>query len=236
MDSPNSKRKKYDLISLPVVDNEKKLIGRITIDDIVDVMEEEASEDAQKIAGITELDISETSPFRVTRSRLPWLIVAFLGETISGLLMKNFHASMIQVLSIVFFIPLIMAVGGNVGNQSAIVIIRGLATGEIGLLETGRRMKNELWIALLIGLILAAGIQAISWFWLKDFYLGLAIAVSLFLVVINAAMMGTFLPFILRKLKIDPAVATSPFITTSNDILGLLIYFGIISLFLKLFH
>lgn len=228
--------KKYDLISLPVVDDEKKLIGRITIDDIVDVMEEEASEDAQKIAGITDLDITETSPLRVTRSRLPWLIVSFIGEVITGYLMSRFEISMTKVLSIVFFVPLIMAVGGNVGNQSAIVIIRGLATGEIGLLETGRRIKNELWIALLLGLFLAVGIQTISGLWLKDFVMGLAIAVSLILVVLNAAMMGTLLPFVLRRLKIDPAVATSPFITTSNDILGLLIYFGTISLFLKYFY
>jgi magnesium transporter len=187
-------------------------------------------------AGITELDITETSPLRVTRSRLPWLVVSFIGEIISGYLMSRFEISMTKVLSIVFFVPLIMAVGGNVGNQSAIVIIRGLATGEIGLLETGRRMKNELWIALLLGLILAVGIQAVSGLWLNDFLMGLAIAVSLILVVLNAAMMGTLLPFILRRLKIDPAVATSPFITTSNDILGLLIYFGTISLFLKYFY
>lgn len=227
--------KKYDLISIPVVDDGRKLVGRITIDDIVDVLEDEASEDAQKIAGITDIDIQETSAFRITGSRLPWLAISFVGEIVSGILMYQFESTLAKALYVAFFVPLVMAIGGNVGNQSAVVIIRGLATGEIGLLETGRRMRNELWVALLLGAVLAIAIYLVSWLWFKDANIGFVIALALIVVVISAALTGTILPFVLKKFNIDPAVATSPFITTSNDILGLLIYFGMITIFLNKF-
>ena len=227
--------KKYDLISIPVVDEKKHLLGRITVDDIVDVIEEEASEDAQKLAGITELDISETSPFKVFRSRLPWLAISFVGEIITGFLMSQFQNQISETLYFMFFVPLIMALGGNVGNQSAIVIIRGIATGEIGLLESGKRLRNELWIALLLGTVLAIGIFFVAGIWFKNFELGLIVSVALVFVVVCAALMGVLLPFLLKKINIDPAVATSPFITTSNDIFGILIYFSIIKFFTPIF-
>ena len=223
--------KKYDLISIPVVSEKKYLLGRITVDDIVDVFEEEASEDAQKLAGITELDISETSTLKVFRSRLPWLAISFVGEIITGFLMSQFHNPISKTLYFIFFVPLIMAIGGNVGNQSAIVIIRGIATGEIGMLETGKRLRNEIWVALLLGIVLAGGIFFVSGIWFKDFHMGLIVSIALVFVVVSAALMGVLLPFILKRMNIDPAVATSPFITTSNDILGILIYFSIIALF-----
>ncbi len=224
--------KKYDLVSIPVVDQEKRLVGRITVDDIVDVIEEEASEDAQKIAGITDLDFTETSPLRISRSRLPWLVISFGGEIVSGYLMSLFQTSLTKLLYIVFFIPLIMAIGGNVGNQSAIVVIRGLATGEVDILEMGKRLRSEILVSLLLGFTLATAIFLISGVWLNDFRMGFVIALALIAVVINAAMIGTMLPFLLKRFNIDPAVATSPFISTSNDVLGLLIYFGIITLFM----
>jgi len=227
--------KKYDLISIPVVDDQKKLVGRITIDDIVDVIEDEASEDVQKIAGITDIDIQETSTLRITGARLPWLAISFVGEIVSGFLMSQFQTSLTRAIYIVFFVPLVMAIGGNVGNQSAIVIIRGLTTGEIGILETGRRMRKELWIALLLGFSLALAIFFVSGLWFHDFRLGFVIALALVIVVINAALTGTILPFVLKRLDIDPAIATSPLITTSNDILGLLIYFGMITIYLTRF-
>jgi len=226
--------KKYDLVSLPVVDDQKRLIGRITIDDVLDVLEEEASEDAQKIAGISaDLDFAETSPLRVSRSRLPWLVVSFVGEIISGHLMSMFHTTLTRVLYIVFFVPLIMAIGGNVGNQSAIMVIRGLATGEVDVLEMGRRLRSELMVSLILGVVLSLAIFLISWIWFHDPKIGLVIAMALIAVVINAAMIGTSLPFLLKRFKIDPAVATSPFISTSNDILGLLIYLSVVTFFLS---
>ncbi|GBD94146.1 magnesium transporter MgtE [bacterium BMS3Abin05] len=227
--------KKYDLVSVPVVDSEGRLTGRITIDDVVDVIEDEASEDMTMMAGITETDIPETSLFKVSRARLPWLLVAFGGEIISGYLMSRFQASIAQLLSVVFFVPLIMAVGGNVGNQAAVVVIRGLATGEIALADTRRRLFHEFFVAFINGLFLATLIFSISSLWLKNSKQGFVIGLSLIIIVENAAFMGAVIPFILKKLGIDPAVATSPFITTSNDIFGLFIYFSLITLFLKFF-
>ncbi|HHM24304.1 MAG TPA: magnesium transporter, partial [Bacteroidetes bacterium] len=158
--------KMYDLVSIPVVDEDKRLIGRITIDDVMDVIEEEASEDAQMIAGITTgLDFSETSPLKVSRARLPWLIVSFTGEIISGQLMSMFHTTLTRVLYIVFFVPLIMAIGGNVGNQSAIMVIRGLDTGEVDVLEMGKRLRSELLVSLILASVLATAIFMISWLW-----------------------------------------------------------------------
>ena len=149
--------------------------------------------------------------------------------------MSQFQTSLTRAIYIVFFVPLVMAIGGNVGNQSAIVIIRGLTTGEIGMLETGRRMRKELWVALLLGFSLALAIFLISGLWFHDFRLGFVIALALVVVVINAALTGTILPFVLKRLDIDPAIATSPLITTSNDILGVLIYFGMITIYLTQF-
>ncbi|HDL77944.1 MAG TPA: magnesium transporter [Bacteroidetes bacterium] len=187
------------------------------------------------MAGITETDIPETSLFKVSRARLPWLLVAFGGEIISGYLMSRFQASIAQLLSVVFFVPLIMAVGGNVGNQAAVVVIRGLATGEIALADTRRRLFHEFFVAFINGLFLATLIFSISSLWLKNSKQGFVIGLSLIIIVENAAFMGAVIPFILKKLGIDPAVATSPFITTSNDIFGLFIYFSLITLFLKFF-
>lgn len=227
--------KKYDLVSVPVVDSENRLLGRITIDDVVDVIEDEASEDMTMMAGITETDIPETSPFRVSRARLPWLLVAFGGEIISGYLMSRFQTSIAQLISVVFFVPLIMAVGGNVGNQAAVVVIRGLATGEIALIDTRKRLFHEFLVAFINGIFLASLVFFISSLWLQDVKLGIMIGISMIIVIENAAFMGAMIPFLLKKIGIDPAVATSPFITTSNDIFGLLIYFSMITLFIKLF-
>jgi len=225
--------KKYDLVSVPVVDSEDRLVGRITIDDVVDVIEDEASEDMTMMAGITETDIPEMSPLKVSRSRLPWLLVAFGGEIISGYLMSRFQASIAQLISVVFFVPLIMAVGGNVGNQAAVVVIRGLATGEIALIDTRKRLFHEFIVAFLNGIFLATLVFTISSLWLHDAKLGMMIGISMIVVIENAAVMGALIPFLLKKIGIDPAVATSPFITTSNDIFGLLIYFSMVTFFIK---
>jgi len=224
---------KYDLVSMPVVDKENHLVGRITIDDIVDVLEEEGAEDMSYIAGAPDEEITEESTFKLARARLPWLLVAFGGEIISGYLMSRFQASIAQLISVVFFVPLIMAVGGNVGNQAAVVVIRGLATGEIALVDTRRRLAHEFLVALLNGLFLATLVFVISALWLHDAKLESMIAISMIVVIENAAFLGALIPFLLKKIGIDPAVATSPFITTSNDILGLLIYFSMVTIFMK---
>jgi len=224
---------KYDLVVAPVVDENGRLVGRVTVDDILDVVEEEASEDIALMAGITDENIVEGSVFKLSMGRLPWLIVSFFGEMVSATVMHHFSASIKQVVMSAFFIPLIMAMGGNTGIQSATVVIRGLAVGDFFLRDTGKRLVKELLIALINGLIIALFLLAVTYIWMGNVRFGIILGVSMIAVLFNAAFIGTILPFFLKSVKIDPAVSTGPFITTSNDVLGLLIYFSLITLFSK---
>ncbi len=225
--------RKYDLVSIPVVDKRGKLVGRITFDDLADVMEDEASEDMQRMAGIADdEEFRETSAFRILRVRLPWLLVGFLGQLVSALILKNFEASMNHIIASAFFIPIIMAMGGNAGIQSSTIMVRGMATGEISVFHVGKRIMRELFVALLNGLICGVLILIVISIWFGQINFGLILAVAMITVIINASMTGAVVPIILKKFDVDPAIATGPFITTSNDIFGLLIYFALITVFL----
>jgi len=228
--------KKYDLVAIPVVDVDGKLVGRITFDDVADVMEEEASEDIQRMAGITdEEEIREKSPFRILRVRLPWLLVGFVGQLGSALVLKKFEASLSQIIAATFFIPIIMAMGGNAGIQSSTIMVRGMATGEISMIHLSRRLFREFAVSLLTGFILAVLIFITVTLWLENLILGLIIALALLVIIVNASLIGVSIPIILKRFEIDPAIATGPFITTSNDILGLFIYLILITIFLPYF-
>jgi magnesium transporter len=225
--------RKYDLVSIPVVDQVGQLLGRITFDDVADVMEEEASEDIQRMAGITdEEEFREKSVFRISQVRLPWLLVGFTGELVSAYILHHFEASLDQIIAAAFFIPIIMAMGGNAGIQSSTIMVRGMATGEIGLYDIKRRLFREIFVSLLNGFLCGLLLFLVVTFWLKLPKFGLILASVLMLVILNASFVGSFVPVILRKIKIDPAIATGPFITTSNDVLGLLIYLGLITVFI----
>ncbi|HDH87819.1 MAG: magnesium transporter [Deltaproteobacteria bacterium] len=224
--------KQYNLTHVPVVSNQHKLIGRITHDDIIDVMEEEASEDISLMAGVLDQEIAEESALKISRARLPWLLLCLLGELLSATVINHFHGSLEKILALSFFIPVVMALGGSTGNQAATVVIRGLATGEISIIHTGRRLLTELWVALINGILCGIVLGIVVAFWLSDPKLGAGIGISLITVILFSGSFGAFVPFLLRKLAIDPALAAGPFITTSNDILGLLIYLSIITLFL----
>lgn len=225
--------RRYDLVSIPVVDKMGRLIGRITFDDVADVMEEEASEDIQRMAGITdEEEFREKSIFRISQVRLPWLLVGFTGELVSAYILHHFEASLDQIIAAAFFIPIIMAMGGNAGIQSSTIMVRGMATGEIGLYDIRRRLLREIFVSLLNGFLCGLLLFLVVTFWLKLPKFGLILASVLMLVILNASFVGSFVPVILRKIKIDPAIATGPFITTSNDVLGLLIYLGLITVFI----
>lgn len=224
--------KQYNLTHVPVVSNQHKLIGRITHDDIIDVMEEEASEDISLMAGVLDQEIAEESALKISRARLPWLLLCLLGELLSAIVINHFHGSIEKILALSFFIPVVMALGGSTGNQAATVVIRGLATGEISIVHTGRRLLTELWVALINGILCGILLGIVVAFWLSDPKLGLGIGVSLITVILFSGSFGAFVPFLLRKFDIDPALAAGPFITTSNDILGLLIYLSIITRFL----
>ena len=214
-----------------MVDHGGRLVGRITFDDIMDVVEEEASEDMTMMAGITDEVLRGHSLFRLSWVRLPWLLVAFAGEMVSALVMKSFSIGVPNMVTAAFFIPLIMAMGGNIGIQSATVVIRGLATGEFNIHDTWKRLASELSVTVFNGLIIAMLLTGvISLFW-HGWRMGCVLSLSLIAVLFNAALIGTLIPFVLKRLKVDPAVATGPFITTSNDILGLIIYFSLLLAF-----
>ena len=223
---------KYDLVVLPVVDDLNRLIGRITIDDVVDVMKEEAMEDYNKASGIVEqIDASDTIA-TITRARLPWLLIGLVGGILGAEVMGIFDIK--NHIELAFFIPLIAAMGGNVGVQSAAIIVQGLASNNLGVSSISQRLMKELGVALLNGLICSGLIMFITILIGYPTTISLTVSISLMTVIIFAALFGTFVPLILDRYKIDPALATGPFITTVNDVLGLFIYFMIGKLFLGL--
>ncbi len=218
--------RRYDLVALPVVDKDNRLIGKITIDDVLDVLHEEATEDLQIMAGIADEEIpQEMSTLRISRFRLPWLLVAFLGEVASAFIMQAFEASIQQIVATAFFIPLIMAMGGNSGIQASTIVVRSIALEEGGTINRWARFFREIRVALLNGFVMSMLLFFMVYlFFSDDPFFGLVIGLSMLLVMVNAALVGAVVPYLLHKLKYDPAIATGPFITTSNDVLGLLIY------------
>ena len=223
--------KQYDIVHIPVVNGQRKLIGRITNDDIIDVIEEEANEDISLMGGVIDQEIAEGSAFRISKARLPWLFLGLAGELLSAIVIKHFHGTLNQILALAFFIPVIMAMGGSTGTQAATIVIRGLATGDISITHTGKRLLTELRVAFINGILCGIVLGLIVAFWLSDPKLGLGVGISLITVMLFSGSFGAFAPLLLRKLNIDPALAAGPFITTSNDVLGLLIYLGIITHF-----
>lgn len=218
---------KYDLEAIPVVDELGRLVGRITIDDIVDVIKEEADKDYQLAAGISQDVEADDSIIELTRARLPWLVLALLGGFITVKVMGLFDAAMKAHGELFFYTPLIAAMAGNVGVQSSAIIVQGIANNTISGSLFSRLIK-EVSLSLLNGTILAIILILGSHFLLDvDYDLGLTVSISLVSVIIIASLIGTFIPILLNKVGIDPALATGPFITTSNDICGILIYFTI---------
>lgn len=223
---------KYDLEAIPVVDEMGRLVGRITIDDIVDFIKDEAKEDYQMAAGISEDVEADDTIWQLTRARLPWLVLALLGGFLSVFLLETFNGALEEHASLFFFVPLIAAMAGNVGVQSSAIVLQGLANKTLkGSLWS--RLAKEILLSLLNGFLLALLLIVAGTFLLGfDFELGLTVGVSLVSVIIMASLIGTFVPIILDKRNIDPALATGPFITTSNDIFGILIYFTIAKMML----
>ncbi|MEJ6711900.1 MAG: magnesium transporter [Flavobacteriales bacterium] len=223
---------KYDLVVLPVVDDLNRLIGRITIDDIVDVIKEEAMEDYNKASGISEQVYSSDDIITLTRARLPWLLIGLMGGIMGAQVMGIFDIQ--NNIELAFFTPLIAAMGGNVGVQSAAIIVQGLASNSLGMDTMGERLLKELGVAMLNGIICSVLIMLITFLLGYPSSIYFTVSISLMAVIIFAALFGTFVPLALNKYKIDPALATGPFITTVNDVLGLFIYFMIGKLFLEL--
>jgi magnesium transporter len=222
---------KYDLEAIPVVDENKTLLGRITIDDIVDVLKEEAEKDYQMAAGITGDVDSDDSILELTRARLPWLFLGLVGGIGAFLIMEGFQDTFKTYAVLFFFTPLIAAMAGNVGVQSSAIIVQGLANDDVkGSINS--RLIKEMLLAALNGVILAIFLFFFVWVTKGEMNTAFAISVSLVAVIIVAGLIGTFVPLFLNKRGIDPAIATGPFITTSNDILGILLYFWIAKMIL----
>ncbi|NQX99949.1 MAG: magnesium transporter [Flavobacteriaceae bacterium] len=227
LDEVSFKMRKYDLEAIPVVDENHILLGRITIDDMVDVIKEEAEKDYQLAAGIVEDVEADDSIFELTKARLPWLILGLLGGLGSVLIMDAFDDS-IRVIKnydkLFFFTPLIAAMAGNVGVQSSAIIVQGLANDSVkGSLW--KRLLKEVGLSLINGLILGIILIGVAPLVSLDLYYSITIAISMLCVIIVASLVGTFVPIVLDKKGIDPAIATGPFITTSNDIFGIFLFF-----------
>lgn len=226
---------KYDLVALPVVDEHRRMLGRITFDDIQDVIQDEASEDIQKIAGLTEEEETSDSIFKISRIRLPWLLVALAMELVAALVLQSYEEYIKSIFIATFFIPVVMAMGGSTGTQAAIVMVRGLSTGDIWLNGSFKNLVKEFYVALLNGIVLGVIllVSVILIFPRDELSLTFALLLSgsLLIIIVMATIVGATIPIILKKMDVDPAIATGPFVTTSNDILGLLVYLSIIIIY-----
>lgn len=218
---------KYDLVAIPVVDAIGRLQGRITIDDVVDIIREEADRDYQMVSGITG-DVESTDSIRdQTRARLPWLIIGLFGGLLGALVIGAHETALSVYPQLAMFIPMITAMGGNVGVQSSSIVVQSLASGTTDFNSTATKLMKELGVAIITATILSLIVLGATFFIYDNIALTLSVGVSLFAVIVFASLVGTFIPLALNRLKIDPALATGPFITTLNDIIGLMIYMGI---------
>ncbi len=225
--------KKYDLVAIPVVGDDHRLAGRITHDDIIDVIEEEADEDISLMAGVIDQEITEESTLKISRARLPWLIAGLFGGILAAAVINQFESSLEKILALSFFFPVIMAMGGSTGTQAATIVVRGMATGDISLVNIGKRLWMEMRVALVNALVCGILLALIVGTWVSDYGLGSVVGLALVLIIVNAGVIGSAVPMALKKWNIDPALATGPFVTTSNDILSLLIYLGLVTIYLR---
>lgn len=223
---------RYDLVAVPVVNLQGKLVGRITIDDIVDVITEQAEEDMQLMSGISTDVEEDDSIWAISKARLPWLLIGLVGGTLGAWAIGFFEGDLESNAALAFFIPLVMATGGNVGIQSSTLVVQSLANRSAFEESFGKRIAKMFLVALLTGIVLAAISFGIVFWWKGDDNLASVVAISLICVVMLSSFMGTSTPLVLDKLGINPALASGPFITTTNDILGIIVYLAIANLLL----
>jgi len=219
---------RYNLLAVPVVDEAERLVGIITVDDVIDVIREEATEDMLKMSG-TSVDTEYTltaGSFKAARLRIPWLLANVVGGVISALLLMYFSVTLKTVLAVTAFIPVSMALGGSLGLQSATIVVRGLATGRIELSDVRRVFMRESRVGAMVGLVCGGLVGLIAMAWQSP-WLGLVVGVSLFLASCVAVTIGTLVPMLFESIKIDPAVASGPLVTMLNDLTGLLIYLSL---------
>lgn len=225
---------KYDLEAIPVVDEMGRLVGRVTIDDVVDVIKEEADKDYQMAAGITQDVEAGDSVLEMIKARLPWLLIGMVIELIASLVLEDNQMSGPQqhYSTLIIFVPLLSATAGNIGVQASAIVVQGLANGSLKEFSQ-KYLKREISVALISGLIISTFLFCYHSLMYGEYLVGLAISISMVVVILFAATLGTLVPLFLHKNKIDPAIATGPFITTTNDVFGIMIYFGIARLILQ---
>ncbi|WP_342429202.1 magnesium transporter [Neobacillus sp. FSL H8-0543] len=224
---------RYDFLAMPVVDDDNILVGIVTVDDVLDVVIQEANEDIEKLSATGKSIDFETKTLVAAARRLPWLILLLFIGLISGKIISSFENTLDQVVAIAFFMPMIAGMTGNTGTQSLAVVVRGLISHDINKGVIVRLISRELGVGVTIGLTCAILISIIAYFWQGSLVLGAVVGCSLFFTLIIGTLAGTIIPLILFRLNIDPAVASGPLITTINDIFSLLTYFGIATMFLK---
>ena len=227
---------KYDLVAMPVVDSIGRLVGQITVDDVMDEVREQSERDFQLASGISSDVDADDSIMAQTKARLPWLLIGIIGGIVNSLILGGFETQLAAVTALAFFIPLIGGTGGNVGVQASAIVVQGLANGKLELVEFWRQIWKSLRIALLNAVVIS-GVVFLYIFLTEhnDMALCMAVSVSLFAVVIFATVFGTLVPLTLEKLKINPALATGPFIQITTDVVGLLIYVGMSMWMLSVF-
>lgn len=227
---------KYDLVAMPVVDSIGRLVGQITVDDVMDQVREQQERDYQLASGISSDIDADDSIFAQTKARLPWLLIGIIGGIVNSLILGGFEAQLACVTALAFFIPLIGGTGGNVGVQASAIVVQGLANGRLEISDFWHQIWRGVRIALLNAIVISGVVFAyISLTQPGDYALVMAVSVSLFAVVIFATVFGTLVPLTLEKLKINPALATGPFIQITNDVVGLLIYVGMSVWMLSIF-
>ena len=209
---------KYDLVAVPVIDSIGRLVGQITVDDIMDEVREQSEREYQLASGLSQDVESNDTVFTQTAARLPWLLIGMVGGLANSVILGNFEA---------LFIPLIGGTGGNVGIQSSAIVVQGLANGKLDLKTAGKQLFKELGVALINACMISLLVFVYNWFFLDNIATTVSVSLSLFAVVIFASIFGTLVPLTLERFKIDPAIATGPFITITNDIIGMLIYMSI---------
>jgi magnesium transporter len=219
---------------VPVVSGDGTFLGRITVDDVVDVMREEAEEDIARMAGTVEEEFDEPSVRRVSFLRLPWILISLFGGLLAGGVLRHFTGVLgPPALFLVAFVPVITAMGGNAGSQAAITMVRRLALRRIGPQDVGSIVFREARVGVLLGLICGIVVGGTAFVWRGEWFYGVVVGVAMAVAILVAATMGTLVPLVFHRIKVDPAIATGPFVSMSNDVVGLFIYFGLATFLLR---
>lgn len=225
--------KKYDLVSLPVVDNDGKILGRITVDDVVDVIVEEHTEDVARIIGSDVEEMERRSPAQIAALRLPWVVMTMAIEFLAGVVVHFFDATLSQVILLASFMPIISAISGNTGLQSAAIVIRALGTGHVKLEEWWRPVSRQLQTSVIIGSVCGTLIGLIGGVWHGKWQFGLVVGLSMFLSINISGLIGTIVPMISKRIGFDPAITTGPFETAFQDVLGITIFLSLATMMLR---